>query len=53
MFFLTDSELFLLYKDPQKQDGPWNFWSSLKIPGAHCELQLCTALEILNPRFTQ
>ena len=23
---------------PQKQESPWNFWSRLKILGAHCEL---------------
>ena len=21
----------------QKQESPWNFWSRLKIPGAHCD----------------
>jgi len=27
--------LLLIWK-PQKQETPWNFWSRLKIPGAHC-----------------
>ena len=38
MFFLTNSELFYIcIRKPQKQETPWNFWSRLKIPGAHCD----------------
>ena len=34
---MTDSELSHAYNGPKKQETPWNFWSRLKIPGAHCD----------------